>query len=198
MVDRAPVESSTKHAESLSIGNVKHRGLVACVPWAGGEYDEDAALKLYNNGQVELWNGHCALLKYADSWVVWTHLHKREAFCGSKSHRHSRKPSNIHHCQAPSQVLKMTCETNNGQESNIWMSKASPSLQEDGSHDCNQTWNQNLLFSTFFGRSLLFLIQTKRWPTNLKADILEPLTGIARPLIGVSIAGQAPARWISI
>ena len=26
----------------------------------------------------------------------------------------------------------------------------SPSLQEDGSHDCNQTWNQILLFSTFF------------------------------------------------
>ena len=45
MVDRAPVDSSTKHAESLSIGDVKHRGLVACVPWAEGEYDEDAALK---------------------------------------------------------------------------------------------------------------------------------------------------------
>ena len=45
MVDGAPVDSSTKHAESLSIGDVKHRGLVAGVPWAEGEYDEDAALK---------------------------------------------------------------------------------------------------------------------------------------------------------
>ena len=132
MVDRAPVDSSTKHAESLSIGDVKHRGLVACVPWAEGGDDEDAALK-YSTGQMKLWNVHCAVLKDADSWVIWTHLHKREAFRGSKSHRHSRKPSNIHHCQAPSQVLKMTyaknnqnvkCETNNGQMSNIWMSKA--------------------------------------------------------------------------
>ena len=73
---------------------------------------------------MELWNGRWALLKDADSSVVWTHLHKREAFRGSKSHQHSRKPSNIHHCQAPSQVLKMTYETNNGQESNIWISKA--------------------------------------------------------------------------
>ena len=128
MVDRAPVDSSTKHAESLSIGDVKHRGLVACVPWAEGGDDEDAALK-YSTGQMKLWNVHCAVLKDADSWVIWTHLHKREAFRGSKSHRHSRKPSNIHHkCQR----------------------HLSPSLQEDGSHDCNQTWNKILLFSTFF------------------------------------------------
>ena len=30
---------------------------------------------------------------------------------------------------------------------------------------------------------------------NLKADILDPRTGIARPLTGVSIGGQAPDGW---
>ena len=146
-----------------------------------------------------VWNVHCALLKDADSWVVWTHLHKREAFRGSKSHRHSRKPSNIHHCQAPSQVLKMTCETNNGQMSNIWMSKAIITFSP-------RRWKSRLqpnLKSNFtlfhlLWKNLLFFIQIKRWPTNLKADILEPLTGIARPLMGVSIAGQAPAHRKSI
>ena len=123
-------------------------------------------VEILSNGQVELWNGHSASLKDADSWVVWTHLHKREAFRGSKSYQHSRKPSNIHHCQAPSQVLKMTCETNNGQESNIWMSKAFITFSP-------RRWKSRLqpnlksrftLFHLFLGKVFCFLFRQKGDP----------------------------------
>ena len=81
-----------------------------------------------------------------------------------------------------------------------------PSLQEDGNHGCNQTWKSNCyLLPTF---KICFILDDDGndgndivddvdddGKLNLKADILDPRTGIALPLTGVSIGGQAPDGW---
>ena len=49
-------------------------------------------------------------------------------------------------------------------------------------------------------RQLLVFLSLLKITKNLNADILDPRTGIARPLIGVSMAGQAPfdGNWLMV
>ena len=47
-----------------------------------------------------------------------------------------------------------------------------------------------------FSISLILDLNGRWW--NLKADILDPRTGIARPLTGVSIGGQAPNEGVDV
>ena len=131
-----------------------------------------------------------------DGWVNgrvkrWTHLHRQAVSCGSKTRRHSRKPLDQH-----LQNHQVTTTT-----ATMLLSLLTAYYKKNHVNVINVTFSPKRWKSRLqpnLNRQLLVFHSLLKILKNLNADILDPRTGIARPLIGVSMAGQAPFdgdRW---
>ena len=136
-------------------------------------------------------------------------MHKQAVSCGSKTRRHSRKPLDQHlqNHQVTTTTATMLLslltayyKKNHVNVINVtfsprrWKSRLQPNLNRQ--LFVFHSLLKITMVKTIFSITMVSISLRK----NLNADILDPRTGIARPLIGVSMAGQAPfdGNWLMV